>query len=100
MPTSNSASACPLTTAARWNTLSVSGVIVLSISAASARSPTTEVTRSSATRAGATSTRTIREIARSLPRASVSFPRCSSSRASRVPRKPAPPVMTMRMSPP
>ena len=50
--------------------------------------------------AGTTSSSTIDAIRRARPRASVSVPRSSSLRARRVPRKPAPPVITMRMAGP
>ena len=56
-------------------------------------------TRGSPGDAGATtSTSTSSRIGRDRPRASVSAPRSSIARARRLPRKPAPPVMTTRIS--
>ncbi len=76
IPMSKSASACPLTTAARWKTVSVSGVTAAAITAGSARSPVTADARGSAGAWPATtSSRTIEAMARCRPRASVSVPR-------------------------
>ena len=99
MPMSKSASAWPLTTAARWNTESVSGVTraldhrrVGEVAGDRAHARVAEVRRRHDVEQ--------HELAQDralAPRASVSVPRASSARARRAPRKPAPPVITMRM---
>ena len=95
MPSSKSASACPLTIAARWKTVFVSAPNALCITAGSAMSPATLRMRLSSIRAeGITSSSTSSSIGSGWPDAPVSCPRSSNASASRIPRKPAPPVMT------
>ena len=94
MPRSKSASAAPLTTAARWNTASVSGVQTLAMVFASETSPVTAFTfcRFSTPGGKAPSSKVIEVIG--LP---PSVPRASRVFASLKPRNPPPPVMRIFM---
>src|SRR6516165_1446329 len=97
-PRSKSASHSPLTAAARWNTSSApASASRAAAKPGSARSPRTATTRESAARsggAGAWSMRVSRDSGRAACPATGSDPAASNSRASREPRKPAPPVTT------
>src|SRR5512146_289325 len=91
MPSSKSASAWPLTTAARWNTPAVPASTRLAIRVASAMSPATARTRGSERPStGAVSTSTISSISSWA----------KSRTARRFPRKPAPPVINIFMASP
>src|SRR5580693_4959188 len=95
-PRSKSASHSPLTAAARWKTSSAPASAFWA-KPGSARSPSTTATRESAARSGGAGTRSTsvsRDSVRGAPPATASDPAPSSSRASREPRKPAPPVIT------
>src|SRR6516225_9173320 len=97
-PRSKSASHSPLTAAARWNTSSApASASRAAAKPGSPRSPRTTATRESAARsggAGAWSMRVSRDSGLAARPATGSDPAVSSSRASREPRKPAPPVTT------
>ncbi len=94
MPRSKSASAAPLTTAARWNTASVSGGQTLAITFASDTSPVTALSRGSVDAALGNAPSSKVTEARGLP---PNCPRASSALASLNPRKPPPPVMSIFM---
>src|SRR5215469_6973761 len=97
-PRSKSASHSPLTAAARWKISSApDSASRTAANPGSLRSPRITLTRRSAARsggAGAWSMRVSRDSGRGGRPATGSDPAASNSRASREPRKPAPPVTT------